>query len=72
MTGRIHHLAREHIVYTFDKSHPPVLDIDSGDVVEIETYDARTGTVQRNEDLLEQPHPDGANPATRTNLRQGG
>ena len=64
MAGRIHHLAREHIVYTFDKSHPPVLEIDSDDVVEIETYDARTGTVQRNEDLLEQPHPDGANPAT--------
>ena len=64
MTGRVHHLAREHIVYTFDKSHPPVLEIDSDDVVEIETYDARTGTVQRNEDLLEQPHPDGTNPAT--------
>jgi amidase len=64
MAGHIHHLAREQIVYTFDKSHPPALEIDSGDVVEIETHDARTGTIQRNEDSLEQPHPDGANPAT--------
>ena len=64
MAGHIHHLAREHIVYSFDKDHPPALEIDSGDVVEIETYDARTGTVQRNEDLLEHSHPDGANPAT--------
>ena len=64
MTDRIHHLAREHIIYTFDKRHPPALEIDSGDIVAIETYDARTGTIQRNEDLLEKPHPDGANPAT--------
>jgi len=59
-----HHVTRDHIVYSLDRTHPPVLDIESGDVVVLETYDARSGTVQRDEDLLEQPHPKGSNPAT--------
>jgi len=59
-----HHITRDHIVYSLDRTHPPVLDIESGDVVALETYDARSGTVQRDEDLLEQPHPKGSNPAT--------
>ncbi len=71
MAGSIHHLSRDHIVYSFDQSHPPALEIDSGDVVEIETYDARTGTILRDEDLLDQPHPDGANPATGPILVRG-
>jgi amidase len=32
--------------------------------VVLETYDARTGSIQRHEDLLERPHPVGSNPAT--------
>lgn len=71
MAGSIHRLSREHIVYSFDKSHPPALEIDSGDVVEFETYDARTGTILRDEDSLEQMHPDGANPATGPILVRG-
>ena len=64
MAPMTHRVTRNHIVYSLDRSHPPVLEIDSGDVVAMETYDARTGTVRRDEDLLERPHPDGTNPAT--------
>jgi amidase len=71
MAGSIHHLSREHMVYSLDKSHPPALEIDSGDVVEFETYDARTGTILRDEDSLEQMHPDGANPVTGPILVRG-
>ena len=59
-----HHIGREHIVYSLHKDHPPVLEIDPGDEVVLETYDARSGTIQKDEDLLERPHPVGSNPAT--------
>lgn len=66
-----HRLSRQHLVYSLDKTHPPVLEIDSGDTVMLETYDARTGTIQRDEDLLDHPHPKGANPATGPILVRG-
>ncbi len=59
-----HRVGHEHIVYSLDKGHAPVLEIESGDDVVLETYDARTGTIQRDEDLLERPNPAGSNPAT--------
>ena len=59
-----HSLSREQIVYSMDGSNPAVLEIDPEDVVTFETYDARTGTVQHDSDLLERPHPRGSNPAT--------
>ena len=71
MAASIHHLSRKKIVYSLDEKHPPALEIDAGDVIEIETYDARTGTIQSDEDLLDQPHPDGANPATGPILVRG-
>ncbi len=30
----------------------------------LETYDARTGTIQSEEDILDRPHPVGSNPST--------
>lgn len=60
----MHRISREHIAYRIDKSHPPVLEIDPGDRVTLETFDARTGTIQSDADLLDHPHPDGANPTT--------
>lgn len=59
-----HHIARDHVVYGMDKSNPPVTAVDPGDVVVFETYDARTGTIQSEADLLDRPHPLGSNPAT--------
>lgn len=59
-----HRISRDQIVYSLDKAHSPVLEIDSGDVITFETYDARTGTIQKDEDLLDRPHPIGANPVT--------
>ena len=57
-------ITRDHIVYSLDKAHPPVLEIEPGEVVVLETYDARTGTIQKDEDLLDHVHPRGSNPAT--------
>jgi amidase len=64
MTAILHHLTRQQIVYSFDKDHTPVLEINSGDLVRFETFDARSGTIQHNSDLLDHPHPIGSNPAT--------
>ena len=60
----IHRITRNHIVYRLDRNQPPVVDIDSGDTVVFETFDARTGTIKTDSDLLEHPHPVGSNPAT--------
>jgi amidase len=60
----MHHLTRDRIVYSFDRAHPPVLEVDPGAVILIETEDARTGTIQTDTDLLVVPPPHGGNPAT--------
>jgi amidase len=60
----MHRIPRDRIVYSLDRAHPPALEIDPGEVVCLETYDARTGTVRSDADLLDRPHPKGANPAT--------
>jgi amidase len=57
-------ISREHIVYSFDKAQPPVATVDAGAEICFETWDARTGTVQSESDLLTKPHPKGPNPAT--------
>ena len=59
-----HTLSRDHIVYSLDRANPPALEIDPGDTVRLETFDARTGTIQSDNDLLDHAHPEGANPAT--------
>lgn len=60
----MHRISRDHIAYSIDKTRAPILEIDPGERVTLATYDARTGTIQRDTDLLDHPHPDGANPAT--------
>ncbi len=57
-------LTRDRIKYRLDKTLPPALAIDSGDIIRVETYDARTGTIRSEVDLLDHPHPHGSNPAT--------
>ena len=57
-------ITRDHIVYSLDKAHPPVLTVDPGTQICFETWDARTGTVQKETDLLVKPHSKGPNPAT--------
>ncbi len=66
-----HRLCRDRIAYRFDKSLEPVLEIDPGDRVTFETFDARTGTIRSDEDLLDRPHPAGSNPATGPVLVRG-
>jgi amidase len=57
-------LTRDQIVYSLDKAHPPVATVDPGVEVLFETWDARTGTIRSDGDLLDRPHPRGPNPAT--------
>jgi len=57
-------ISREQIVYSMDKKHSAVATIDPGSVLCFETWDARTGTIQREDQLLIEPHPRGPNPAT--------
>ena len=59
-----HIITRDHIVYSFDRKHSQVRNIDPGDKIRFETYDARTGTIRSEDNLLDRPHPRGANPAT--------
>ena len=60
----MHRIGRQHIAYRIDKTLAPIIEIDPGDRVALETFDARTGTIQSDADLLDHPHPDGANPTT--------
>jgi amidase len=69
--GFMHIITRDHIVYSFSRDHQPVLEIDSGDTIRFETYDARTGRIRSEDDLLDHPHPRGANPATGPVLVRG-
>jgi len=64
-------LSRDQIVYSFDKAHRPVATIEPGAHVCFETWDARTGTIASDRDLLAQPHPKGPNPATGPVLVRG-
>ena len=60
----MHTVTRDHVVYSFSQHHRPVREVDSGDRICFETYDARTGTIRSEEDLLDHPHPRGLNPVT--------
>ena len=60
----MHIITRDRIVYSFSRDHRPVGEVDPGDKIRFETYDARTGTILSENDLLEEPHPIGLNPAT--------
>ena len=67
----MHVLTRDQIVYSLNKTHPPAIEIKPGATLRLETYDARTGTIRSNADLLDRPHSKGANPATGPILIKG-
>ena len=60
----MHRITRDQTVFSLDREHAPVLEIDPGEGVIIETHDARSGTITSDADLLLRPHPLGSNPAT--------
>lgn len=64
-------LTRDQIVYRLDRADPPVVEIEPGERLVLETYDARSGTISSDSDLLDRPHPVGANPATGPILVRG-
>lgn len=47
----MHRVTRDQYVYAFDPETPPVLTIEPGERVVVETYDASTGRIRRPEDL---------------------
>jgi len=57
-------IARDKIVYAFDKRQAPVATVEPGTALCFETWDARTGTIRSERDLFTAPHPKGPNPAT--------
>jgi len=57
-------ITRDKSAYSLDKAHAPVAVIDPGAELLFETWDARTGTIRSERDLLDKPHPQGPNPAT--------
>lgn len=57
-------LLRDRRQYSFSASHATVLTIEPGELIVVETNDARTGTVRSSADLLDKPYPSGANPVT--------
>jgi amidase len=57
-------LTRDHIIYRLDKDLSPAIEVEPGEVIRVETHDARTGSIRTPEDLLDVPSPGGGNPAT--------
>src|SRR5258705_11844445 len=57
-------ISRDYKRYSFNAQDSPVLSIDAGETLEIETHDARFGTIRKNSDLLDKPPPHGFNPIT--------
>jgi amidase len=67
----MHRISRDQVVYSLDRQHDPALEIDPGERVVLETWDARSGTITSEADLLLRPHPVGSNPATGPILVRG-
>ncbi|HEV8637584.1 MAG TPA: acetamidase/formamidase family protein [Chloroflexota bacterium] len=47
----MHRVRRDQLVYAFDRAVPPVVEMQSGESVVVETYDASTGRLRAPEDL---------------------
>src|SRR5947207_7035096 len=58
------HISRDCRRYSFNSHDSPVMSIEPGESLEIETHDARSGTIRKNSDLLDKPPPSGFNPIT--------
>ncbi len=61
---KIHHVSMKDVVFKADKKNPPVLTIDSGDVVVFECRDAFNQVIKRHEDLPINFDMERINPAT--------
>ena len=47
----MHRVKRDQLVYAFDRTTPPVVEVNPGESVVVETYDASTGRIRVAEDL---------------------
>src|SRR6266850_5818774 len=57
-------ISRDYKRYSFNAQDSPVVTVEPGETLEIETHDARSGTIQKPSDLLDKPPPNGFNPIT--------
>jgi len=57
-------LSKEHHIFQFSKDNQPVLSINNGDVVEIETMDCFSNQIEKADDVLNAMDWDRVNPAT--------
>lgn len=59
-------VSREHYFYYFDKEMAPAMEVEPGETVVFETWDARRGAIKSEGDPVPMPSPSGnvANPAT--------
>jgi amidase len=64
MSAAIKRISRDHKRYSFNAQDAPVATIEPGDTLEIETHDARSGSIRKTTDLLDKPPPGGFNPIT--------
>ncbi len=55
---------QSNVIYAFSKNNTPILTVDSGETIEIETYDCFENQVKSNETHLEKIDWDKINPAT--------
>jgi len=62
--GSLHTIDREHVVYSMDKTNPPALTVDSGDVIVVDCIDANSGAIRTPEDTPALVDIDQVNPAT--------
>lgn len=59
-----HYLSRDHHTFTFAADNTPALVVADGDVIHVQTWDCYKGTVQEDENALDEPDLSLANPAT--------
>jgi amidase len=63
-SSTVKRISRDSKTYSFSPFHSPIVTIDPGEILVVETHDARSGTVTKETDLLDKPHPDGLNPVS--------
>ena len=60
----MHRISHEHVVYSMNKDHAPVLEVSAGEMITFQTYDCFSGQICQEADQFEKIGWDRINPAT--------
>jgi amidase len=60
----VHRISHEHVVYSMNKDHAPVLEVSAGEMITFQTYDCFSGQICQETDQFEKIGWDRINPAT--------